>query len=56
MCTESPADYTYPLSGRSYGQSFLCISINSSEIERIGTQLLYNEPHVYDFKITDSLK
>ncbi len=39
--------YSYPDSGRHYGQSFLCITVNSTEIDKIGTQLIYNEPDIY---------
>lgn len=39
--------YEYPTSGLHYGQSFLCITLNATEMEKIGTQLLYNEPNIY---------
>nr|XP_022912812.1 plancitoxin-1 [Onthophagus taurus] len=39
--------YSYPQTGTIYGQSFLCISLNSKGLNEIGTQLLYNEPHIY---------
>ncbi|KAJ6644487.1 Deoxyribonuclease-2-alpha [Pseudolycoriella hygida] len=39
--------YSYPESGRTYGQSFLCISVNSSQVDVIGKQLIYNEPDIY---------
>lgn len=45
--------YSYPLSGRTYGQSFLCISVNSSQIDKIGKQLIYNEPDIY-LNLTDN--
>lgn len=40
-------NYSYPHSGRTYGQSFLCISVNSTEIDKIGKQLIFNEPDIY---------
>lgn len=46
------ATYSYPHSGRHYGQSFLCISVNSTEIDKIGKQLIYNEPDIY-LNVTD---
>lgn len=39
--------YSYPSSGRTYGQSFLCISVNATQIDKIGKQLMYNEPDIY---------
>lgn len=47
--------YTYPNTGRNYGQSFLCISVNSSEVDKIGKQLIYNEPDIY-FNITNNYR
>lgn len=41
------SSYSYPFSGRTYGQSFLCISVNSTQIDKIGKQLIYNEPDIY---------
>lgn len=46
--------YTYPLSGRHYGQSFLCISVDSTQIDKIGKQLIYNEPDIY-LNLTEKL-
>ncbi|KAK9753894.1 Deoxyribonuclease II [Popillia japonica] len=39
--------YIYPLTGSLYGQSFLCISLNSDNLNNIGKQLLYNELNMY---------
>lgn len=40
--------YSYPQTGHTYGQSFLCISLKSvEELETVGSQIAYNEPHVY---------
>ncbi|XP_055640538.1 deoxyribonuclease-2-beta [Toxorhynchites rutilus septentrionalis] len=41
--------YTYPETGKKYGQSFLCISMTADQMEFVGQQLLLNEPHVYSF-------
>ncbi|KNC34101.1 hypothetical protein FF38_06465 [Lucilia cuprina] len=39
--------YEYPSSGSHYGQSFLCVTFNATEMEKIGEQLLFNEPNIY---------
>ncbi|KAM7346417.1 deoxyribonuclease II [Cochliomyia hominivorax] len=39
--------YEYPSTGAHYGQSFLCVTFNATEMEKIGEQLLFNEPNVY---------
>ncbi|KAF7997726.1 hypothetical protein HCN44_009124 [Aphidius gifuensis] len=49
-------EYSYPNSGKVYGQSFLCISINSSEINFIANQLIYNQIITYKHNIPDKLK
>lgn len=54
--TENPADYFYPKTGTVYGQSFLCISVNASEVDKIGQQLMFNEAIVYTAKISESLE
>lgn len=53
---ENPDDYFYPSTGRTYGQSFLCISVNASEIDTIGLQLVYNEAVIYTFKVSENLR
>lgn len=47
------SEYDYPSSGRNYGQSFLCISVNSDQFDLIGEQLLYNQVTVYRRNIPD---
>lgn len=54
--SENPNDYFYPRTGTIYGQSFLCISLNSSQIDIVGKQLIYNEPQLYMTKISDGLR
>lgn len=39
-----------------YGQSFLCLSLNSDGINVVGQQLLYNEPDVYVSQVPDDLE
>lgn len=41
------SEYNYPSSGESYGQSFLCISVNADQFDLIGLQLMYNQIIVY---------
>ncbi|KAJ2951488.1 hypothetical protein O0L34_g13640 [Tuta absoluta] len=36
--------YSYPSTGMKYGQSMLCVSVQTSTINQIATQLKYNEP------------
>ncbi|XP_026731203.1 uncharacterized protein LOC113496237 [Trichoplusia ni] len=36
--------YDYPSTGMKYGQSFLCVSVQTSTLNQIATQLKYNEP------------
>lgn len=38
----------YPAFAKTYGQSFLCISLNIKEVDTFATQFLINEPFVYD--------
>ncbi|XP_050079214.1 deoxyribonuclease-2-alpha [Anopheles maculipalpis] len=47
--------YSYPHTGMLYGQSFLCISLNASEMETVGHQLLYNEVTVYSTNVPAAL-
>lgn len=53
--TGDAQDFTYPQTGRMYGQSFLCLSLAGSHINTVGKQLLYNEPDVYDQNVPDAL-
>lgn len=52
---DNPADYTYPKTGYPYAQSFLCISVPASQVNTIGLQLIYNEPEIYKFQISENL-
>jgi deoxyribonuclease II len=38
------SSYDYPTTGMKYGQSFLCVSVQTSTLNQIATQLKYNEP------------
>ena len=48
--------YAYPDSGHRYGQMYLCITLNASVVNDIGLQLRYNNPHVHDYSLPDSMK
>lgn len=37
-----------------YGQSFLCLSLDSNQIDIVGNQLIYNEPQIYESKLPQS--
>lgn len=41
------SEYDYPSSGKDYGQSFLCISVDSDQFDLIGEQLIYNQVTVF---------
>ncbi|KAL0109468.1 hypothetical protein PUN28_014495 [Cardiocondyla obscurior] len=44
---QNRSEYDYPTSGMNYGQSFLCISVDSDQFDSIGQQLMYNQIIVY---------
>ncbi|XP_014242684.1 deoxyribonuclease-2-beta [Cimex lectularius] len=39
--------YSYPQTGRRNGQSVLCVTFNSSEMDKIGNLLEYNRPSIW---------
>ena len=47
--------YDYPHSGQLYGQSFFCLSLDASEVDKVGAQLVYNEPNIYYKRIPNML-
>ena len=45
---EKNSAYDYPPTGHTYGQSMLCISLNTSQsANEIGLQMMYNQPFTY---------
>lgn len=48
--------YNYPETGTHYGQSFLCISFIGDQLNKVGKQLRYNEPHFYSTNVPNFLK
>ncbi|KAL7303502.1 hypothetical protein TKK_0003669 [Trichogramma kaykai] len=47
--------YSYPSSGRTNGQSFLCVSTNEDSFNSIGKQLIYNQIIVYRRNVPNRL-
>ncbi|GAB6025680.1 deoxyribonuclease II [Chamberlinius hualienensis] len=43
--------YGYPSSGHMYGQNFLCISIDLSQVDKIGMQFQYSLPWIFNYNI-----
>ena len=39
--------YDYPATGHSFGQSALCLSFSSGQLDTVGKQLTYNYPNIY---------
>ena len=39
--------YSYPPTGHTYGQTALCLSLGSEQLDVIGKQLTYNDPYIY---------
>ena len=48
--------FSYPSSAGQYGQSFLCLSLASSEMNKVGNLLSFNEVNVYHSFIPNDLK
>lgn len=38
-----------------YGQSFLCLSLSANQIDIVGEQLIFNEPQIYESRLSQSL-
>jgi len=45
---------SYKWTATNFGQTVLCISLPYHQLEAVATQLMYNEPHVYDYTIPAS--
>ncbi|XP_051866636.1 deoxyribonuclease-2-beta [Pristis pectinata] len=43
--------YSWPSSGRKYGQTFLCVTVKYDQVTVIGDQFLYSNPHVYSWTL-----
>ena len=39
--------YDYPATGHTFGQSALCLSLGSDQLDTVGKQLTYNYPNIY---------
>ncbi|CAG9857900.1 unnamed protein product [Phyllotreta striolata] len=47
----STENYFYPSTGTRYGQTFLCISMDLQNVNKVGLQLQYNQPAIYAKRI-----
>ena len=47
-----PDEYSYPESGKPLGQSFLCVTLPSSELEKVAYQMKYIDPFFYATKLS----
>lgn len=50
------AAYSYPTSGRNFGQSVLCVTFNTENMNKVGLQLKYNQPDIYAYYIPYTLQ
>ncbi|XP_065159044.1 plancitoxin-1 [Atheta coriaria] len=48
-------NYSYPLSGTVYGQSILCISLDTLNLNNAALQLFYDQPQVYSSNFPSDL-
>jgi deoxyribonuclease-2 len=48
--------YTFPSTGFPKGQSFLCISLSLENLDKVGTQLQYNEPQIYASNVSETIQ
>ncbi|XP_038649591.1 deoxyribonuclease-2-beta [Scyliorhinus canicula] len=44
-------NYSWPSSGKKYGQTLFCFTYQYSQVVEIGRQLLYYNPHVYNWTL-----
>jgi len=47
--------YGYPHTGQKFGQTALCITLDNRSLDKVGTQLQYNNPFLYSVNIPDWL-
>jgi hypothetical protein len=43
-----------PFKGERFGQTFICVTLSSADLDQVGKQLLFNQINAYDFKIPPS--
>jgi len=48
--------YSYPPSGHTYGQTLMCVSYKTNQLNEIGKQLFFNYPWVYDWNLPESMQ
>ncbi|XP_015596769.1 plancitoxin-1 [Cephus cinctus] len=56
MDIPSEGKYDYPTSGKHFGQTFLCISMNKDQFDVVGQQLMYNQIVPYRINLPETLK
>ena len=52
--SDGKAKFYFPQSEIIYGQTFLCVAMDASDIENMANQLLYTKPYVYVNKVGDA--
>ncbi|XP_051575359.1 deoxyribonuclease-2-alpha-like isoform X2 [Myxocyprinus asiaticus] len=52
---KTEGQFSYPSSGITNGQNFICVTYPLERFQTIGEQLKINQPHIYDCSIPDSL-
>lgn len=52
---KSEGQFSYPTSGISNGQNFICVTYPFERFQTIGEQLKINQPHIFDCSIPGSL-
>uniref|UniRef100_A0A0K0ES86 Deoxyribonuclease II n=1 Tax=Strongyloides stercoralis TaxID=6248 RepID=A0A0K0ES86_STRER len=50
-----PSNYTFPTSGRIYGQSAICITFKYTQLDEIGKQLFFNRPQIYNSNLPTAM-
>ena len=48
--------YGFAENGYTYGQSFLCLTLSSDQVETVAQQLLFNEPYLYATQLAAPLE
>eukprot|EP01130_Rhizamoeba_saxonica_P000805 TRINITY_DN10716_c0_g1_i1.p1 TRINITY_DN10716_c0_g1~~TRINITY_DN10716_c0_g1_i1.p1 ORF type:complete len:355 (-),score=42.31 TRINITY_DN10716_c0_g1_i1:45-1082(-) len=49
------SSYSYPDSGTNYGQTLLCLSMSTNQLDKVAQQFLINGPEVYSYFLTGAV-